>query len=346
MEEQVLPRKDWTESDNGRRSEGNANIESTQKSLLTEEQRERLAKHDIHVDLVHYAGDGYDFKVLKFDSSLYFVNGIKALEDADVYSIFKSAQTKASFTSWEDDWQAYLKKWEESAESRPPFMAEEPEPVIFDDLFAEVLSKEGLIEINDWLIRVDLEKNLTKVIKADDLESIPELLSDGCGSDSDRVMCFDSDTEAWPYLEEGANYTPSNGRVECSDPRASGDKDETRGPRQGDKRSHTKVTYQKATIYFSIIAKIKGQKKGAFGAWYNKEIGYIGMNLRGSYGIRCGSGFNTYNAAIESAGRKATLRAYQSSNGLSGYSFICDHYWAEYSSPSQRMFGRTLRISG
>ena len=291
-------------ADNGRRSQTatkGPEVSGTMQSLLTATQKSQLAQLGIHVDVVRYTGTGYDETMLKFDSSLYFENAIHLIEDLMPYNSFKGVQATAGFRSWEDDWQDELQHWADTVTVVDTAGVEAPDPVIWDDLFAETLSEKGVIQINDHIFRIDLENNQVRVIKATEPDKIPWLM-DVCMPSPAPCNGYDDDEEGevfppnvpvLPMLtgELDSISTPPPG---CGSA-ANSAEDEAKLRISNKKRAKAVLTYQKGGIWFSIQAKTKGQKRVAkvFGVkiWKKAEVGVLGIEkCWGWYTTDCNSG--------------------------------------------------------
>lgn len=193
---------------------------------------------------------------------------------------------------------------------------------IEDDYLASMLSPEGILQIGEWIFKLDLPNKKVYALHEKDQDLLDELKK--AAPSHDKIRLFSTDDEVLLMLEDGQIGKSSAGRVSILCFRESGAGEQhayTTDYYREDLRLDCKLVYQKAGVYFSIQAKCQYQNRFA-GIWYS-QVGSLGGSWGGEYKVKCGSwsypsGSGT-NGGIDEDGSSWNKRIYESASALNRY---------------------------
>ena len=205
----------------------------------------------------------------------------------------------------------------ESTSARTIQTLENPADTIYDDygVLAEILNENKIVKIGNHIIKVDLHTEQVLVLNSKYNSEYSDLVSNNF--DNEHIMVFSTEDEVLTLLEEGSGGTINARELSCSAQWAGGDPI-TRHPARGRRhRLKAKLTYQKAGIYFSLLAKGKTQKR-RFRVWWRDYGGRCTIYYNCKFGVRCGYSYNRVSSQGSSRG-EANFRPHESWNALEYY---------------------------
>ncbi len=184
-------------------------------------------------------------------------------------------------------------------------------------ILPQILNRDKIVKIGNYLIKVDLHTETVLVLESKHREQYKDLAESNMTNEN--IMTFSTDDEVLTLLEQGATGSV-NSRLSglCDDPAADPGKEREYVSYDGSKRRYkAKMAYQRAGIYFSLITKIKNQKR-KWGVWWSDGSGWCCVTYGCTFKARCGSTV-IQNGVICRNGRKAHYRPYSSSIRLQFY---------------------------
>ncbi len=175
-------------------------------------------------------------------------------------------------------------------------------------ILPKILNRDKIVKIGDYLIKVDLHTETVLVLESKYRDQYKDLAASNM--DNENIMTFSTDDEVLTLLEQGATGSVNSRLLGwCNDPSAEGDKDDDHSCYSKKKRYKAKVVYQRGGIYYSILAKIKNQKK-KWGIWWSDGSGWLRIDYNLYAHVRCGEYFNE-SSYIKDYDRKAIYRPYE-----------------------------------
>lgn len=188
----------------------------------------------------------------------------------------------------------------------------------------DVLNKDKIVELNGYLVKVDLQKDSVFTINAE-VENAYGILSNNEVNDSIKV--YPTNIEVGLMLFKINIFT-------CKDPWAQSNKDNQKDAKcSNNYKTNKKVVYQTAGIYFSLVAKGENLQKRwyTFGIWYNwdgiEPLLYMNMYFKQRCGTEWawwqGNAQSWYHANIAYTGNahKSVFRPYNGTKALTKYYF-------------------------
>lgn len=199
------------------------------------------------------------------------------------------------------------------------------DPAIADTLYSDygklldVLNRQKLVSLLGYIVRVDLYNHTVYAI-SDTVRNATDIILNNVTNSN--VLTFSTNDDVVSKLESGIIAQPL-----CSEPGAS-TKSQTAYVKCSKRvRTKKKVTYQKAGIYFSLLAKGKAQKR-TLGIWWatSSPVPYITF-VNFSWKPKCQTGYSWFgdpaNYLVPNQytidGGKVKFRAYESSTGLTSF---------------------------
>lgn len=187
----------------------------------------------------------------------------------------------------------------------------------------DVLNKDKIIQLNGHLVKIDLYKDSAYTINSS-VQNAYNILLNNSVHDS---------LKAYPtYMEVGLMLFGIN-IFTCKEPWAKGDKDKEDEPKCSNSyKTKKKVVYQKAAIYFSLVAKAKNLQRHwySLGIWYDWNCVEPLLYMNMYYKPRCkaewawweGDARDWYfTGAYNGDGKKSVFRPYSSITALTKYYF-------------------------
>ena len=190
---------------------------------------------------------------------------------------------------------------------------------IEDEYLASMLSPEGLVQIGEWIFKLDMPNKKCYALAQKDEILLGEMKK--AAPFSDKIQAFSTDDEVLDLLENGQK----SGRVTGLFCREDGqgekdDKDFESFGFGGTYRLDCKVVYQKAAIYFSLQAKVKIQYKDGLGIWYAyPEFPYVTGFYQWKPKCRDEIGRESFGDYAVEETNEISRRAYEASRGLNKF---------------------------
>lgn len=218
---------------------------------------------------------------------------------------------------------------------------------IEDDFLASMLNPDGIIQIGKWIFRLDICAEKVYALAEKDKNLLGELKKKM--PTHKAVLIFSTDDEVLDLL--GTTKPGAKVAICLNDRRAEGATDETFPNRQRfvissptistspvEYFADAKVVYQKAGIYFSLLAELKYMRRLQDDSnWFwNQE--YTSMSLLTTYRYkrRCSDEYSDSGYNSVGYDNKINQRVYESSIGLAKYSLSGDFtYVVNHTSPPQ-----------
>src|SRR5690554_1644950 len=195
---------------------------------------------------------------------------------------------------------------------------------IFEDYgrLLDVLNEDKIIQLNEHLVKIDLHKDSAFVINAN-IENAYQLLSMNLQNDS--LASYPTDMEVGLLLFN---------LLTCKEKFAKKGKNKTYDTNcTKHYKTKNKIVYQRAAIYFSLVAKAKNLQRHwySLGIWHRWGCGAPNMHIAMKYKPRCkpeqswweGNARDWYWAHLNFSENQygATFRPYASIVGLHAYDF-------------------------
>ncbi len=175
-------------------------------------------------------------------------------------------------------------------------------------ILPKILNRDKIVKIGDYLIKVDLHTETVLVLESKYRDQYKDLATSNM--DNQNIMTFSTDDEVLTLLAQGA--TGSNSRLLgwCDDPAAAPGRKKDHSCKSKKKRYKASVVYQRAGIYYSIIAKIKNQKK-KWRVWWSDGSGWLRIDYDFYGRVRCGASYDENSYIKKYYKRKAIYRPYE-----------------------------------
>ena len=190
---------------------------------------------------------------------------------------------------------------------------------LYDSKFLQrVLNQDGIVQIGEWIIKVDLAKSLCFVLNKKHENEYVDLVKEN--SSNTHISSYSTDENVLELLASHQSSAKTNGLF-CKDRSARVKKDEGFEYLNVAQtlRLDCKVVYQKAGIYFSLQGKIKAQEKIA-GVWFQKGL-RMDLSYAYSLNVRCGYYDTNSGSTGASDNNEQSYRPYESARGLENYSY-------------------------
>ena len=253
---------------------------------------------------------------------------------------FKSLQDYEAFlTQTDEEIEAFLRaKHHQGFKSYAgSFLNREFEPIggkngeellIDDDFFSRILNEEGIINIGDWFVRVNLPKEKAFALHQDHLADYPDLVNENL--ENNHVLEFSTDQEVLYVLAEMDGTTTQESRTEwwCTGADANRHEDNRNISGTNVYQHDTFLRYFRYAIGFTIEVQVKWRYRTAniiFNEWNSIKADNIYMVYNREYDIKCGEGGREWSpddlrtALTTSATSKYNVDIYRGSKKLSDY---------------------------
>jgi hypothetical protein len=237
-------------------------------------------------------------------------------KDMSVQTYLRNAESKLNFSS--------MRAVDQDALINVPNARIMKEAGIEDDYLASMLNPKGIVQIGEWIIKVDVPNKKVYALNEKDENLINDLEKDI--PSHEKIRLFSTDDEVLVMLEEGEMGKSARVSILCFKENGAERREDYDTPHMATDNNYRldcKLIYQKAGIYFSIQAKAQFQKEVA-GVLFS-TIGYVLGSYGGEYKVKCrdwgypsGSGSNNYGNGGED-GSSWSVRLYESSLALNRY---------------------------
>jgi len=194
-----------------------------------------------------------------------------------------------------------------------------------EDLYPEflltILNEDKIVQIGEWIIKVDMEKNIVSVINEENYDLVDNLIE---GVTNKKIYQFSTSDDVLDLLEDGSKgtvNTPQLKGIFCKEGYAA------------DHNSHhtinvngflvqTQCRYYKGGIYYSLFAQVSNVPPNPY------AVSRVIMNLTYGFRSRCGRGYDrplgsntSYDSNIPiNISHDITVRVYESNTNLAWYS--------------------------
>ncbi len=141
------------------------------------------------------------------------------------------------------------------------FILTQASDTLYEDygILPEILNEDKIVKIGKHLIKVDLHSETVAVLPVSYEDQYDDLVKNNF--DNENIMLFSTEDEVLELLENESIGTINAKLMGCDADKADYDKDDDKSSVRKRKRLVAKVVYQKAGIYFSLLAKGKTQRK-------------------------------------------------------------------------------------
>ncbi|MGM9508052.1 hypothetical protein ACS5NO_10000 [Larkinella sp. GY13] len=198
-----------------------------------------------------------------------------------------------------------------------------------DEHLASVLNPDGVIQIDKWIIKINLCDK--KVFVLDQQDATSELLAEMAKNipSHEKIRYFSTDQEVLELLEASEPGNRS-ARLCFSESGADKKEDDDTPYYTGDTRMDCKLRYQKVGIYFALVAKSQSQNQFS-GIWWATTT-TMGADWVARYEPKCkGEIINQQSASANwVAHNDWVCRPYESTTALHRYKFQAQFfnlYW-------------------
>lgn len=197
---------------------------------------------------------------------------------------------------------------------------------LYPDFLKTILNADGITKIGDYIIKVDMASEKVLVLKNEDIQYYDDLVSNNFSNT--KIVVYSTNDEVLELLANGlptppsANTSSSNQRTTlfCTQNGAAGREDKEAQGYMTNWRFDCKAVYQKAGIYFSLIAKANKQNNLA-GLWIESNDGFeMSMEYAYSYTPKC-KGTSTGSNTISTGGTTVSFRPYESTTALKNFNY-------------------------
>lgn len=183
-----------------------------------------------------------------------------------------------------------------------------------DDYLASMLSPEGIVQIGEWIYKVDVCNEKVYALPVAEEAYVGELTEKT--PSHEKIQVFSTDDEVLDLIEAGETGDPT-ARIAlfCGESGIPDNIDDKGFVSYGDGyQLDCKVVYQKAGIYFSLQAKVKNQVKVLL-VW-DGIPGTLTLNSFDQYEPKCKSGSQPRYDYLATFDRELSRRAYSNTRGL------------------------------
>ena len=192
-----------------------------------------------------------------------------------------------------------------------------PVDTIYDDygILPKILNEDKIVKIGEYLIKIDLHNERVLVLEEQHKSEYADLVTDNF--ENSHIMTFSTDDEVLELLENGSKGSVNARMLGCNDEWADAQKHAHHPKSSSKHRLDAKVVYQRAGIYYSILAKGKTQRR-RFRIWWRDSSGNCTIYYNCKFALRCGYSYDWVSTQSSSRG-ESNYRPYQGSRGLEYY---------------------------
>ncbi|HGJ67209.1 TPA: hypothetical protein ENS27_17755 [bacterium] len=195
---------------------------------------------------------------------------------------------------------------------------------LYDPFLLEILNEDKIVEIGEWIIKVDMPNNKVFALHINDSVYINDLKDN---QSNEKIYTFAPDQEVLKILNDSIKPgLKSTTGIFCGARYASSDydkDDELYGDRY---RLKCRLEYNKFGILFTIVAEVTNQTR-LLGIWTPCD-GDLWINYEGSWTPRC-KGIQTktdYCSNCQTAAKSKTVRLYYDIRALESYGVKAQFY--------------------
>lgn len=195
---------------------------------------------------------------------------------------------------------------------------------LYPDFLKAILNVDGITQIGAYIIKVDMANEKVLVLKSEDRQYYDDLVANNFNNS--KILVYSTNDEVLDLLANGIlpsqsdNTSSANQRTTLFCNQKGADRREDKGFEEymTNWRFDCKAVYQKAGIYFSLIAKANKQNKVA-GLWIESNDGYeMSMDYYFIYTPKC-KGASTGSNTISTGSTTIAYRPYESTTALKNF---------------------------
>lgn len=251
-----------------------------------------------------------------------------SLEDYELYVSDSSKKSQLIAATNSTDSYISISRYASDANLRKAASSRfQSSPEIVDSLYPEfltsILNPDGIVQIEDYIIKVDMSKERVLVLHATDSSYYEDLVNNNLTNE--KIRQFSTDEDVLDLLRNNQSGQRISGLF-CTDGGMSSQKADGFVYFGAGYRLDCKVVYQKAGIYFSLQSKVKKQFQGWTGIW-TAQNGNLQIQYFYVYKAKCKSQVGAYNGWTNSTvNNELNYRPYESTRGLNKAWFRVQFY--------------------
>lgn len=198
---------------------------------------------------------------------------------------------------------------------------------LYPEFLQQILNKDRIVQIGNWLIKVDLLNERVLVLETEYSENYQKLVDNDLSFE--HIQIFSTEDDVLDLLKAGEQSpTMKVSGLFCSESGAQRKKSSGYKYIDSGRRLDCKVVYQRAGIYFSLQGKVIHETKtGFFGSWTGicSCFGNEAINLEYNYIYKpkCKSQVASNGSTSTNTSYSLNKRPYQSTRGLNKYKYTC-----------------------
>lgn len=160
---------------------------------------------------------------------------------------------------------------------------------LYDDFLLSILNEDKIVQIGQWIIKVDMENEIVSVISEDNIDLIKNMVDD---VENENIYKFTTEDDVLDLLEEGSKGTINAKQLKgwfCRDPKAIAHRQTIWPPMPYLGELYVRIRYYKAGIYYSLY--LIAEHSGGFNSGE-----YVDVTIRMGYVFldRCGRSYDRY----------------------------------------------------
>lgn len=204
------------------------------------------------------------------------------------------------------------------------------EDTLYPEVLQQILNSDKIVEIGDWLIKVDVLNEQVLVLPTKHEDQYADLASSNLSNSN--ILVYSTGDEVLEMLQEGV--ISENARThgwKCKDKGAEADDDPLRNniyANNSNMRIKGDVKYRKYGIYFRINVNVKKQEKKN-GFWTEATSGNVELTMYYRWKPKCRDEENQSVHSFD-IGTKYLANTYSSSRALNKYDFWISALEREY----------------
>ncbi len=169
---------------------------------------------------------------------------------------------------------------------------------LYDDFLLSILNEDKIVQIGQWVIKVDMESGLVSALSEDDIIFYDDLVNDAI---NDKIYRFTTGDDVLDLLDAGVKGTINTSQFKklwCKDARAKmRRKTQTDGGKLSGEQKLV-LQYFKSGIYFTLYAKVKNKR-----VYSGSQDARVTMYLEYEFDDRCGRSYSRGQTTITKTGR-------------------------------------------
>ncbi|MEM6377227.1 MAG: hypothetical protein AAF705_03380 [Bacteroidota bacterium] len=187
-------------------------------------------------------------------------------------------------------------------------------------MLPKILNKDRIVKIGKHYIKIDLLEERALVLKEEHADQYTDLAASNI--ENENIMLFSTNDEVLELLSIGSTGKVQRIKNSCGDPTAVRKNCDPFSYNGNRRRLKAKVVYQRAAIYFSVLANAKAEKR-RLRIWSRDRNATCNTNYDFRFGLKCGRAYNEQGSVFSSSG-EATYRPYEGTTSLAYYRLAAD----------------------